>query len=442
MRSIFSVKDLRTKIVFTLLMVIVYKVLSVIPVPGVNTEALGTLVSSQAGLSFFSAITWWGLSNFSIILMGLSPYINAMIIIQLLGVIIPAIENMRKEGEAGQRKITKMTRWLTLPLAFAQSYWMILLLNTLAGGTIIDTSNTGLVLMAMSIVTAWTMFLLWLWETMTEYGISNGISIIISASVLSGVPWIIAWYFPWTWSINNTFSSIFLDAFSNTWWIGWLSSGLSFLIMTALTVLVIYIIIKFTQGYRKIPVIYTRTGREEKSYFPIKVNQAGMIPIIFSVSLVTFPSILGEVLSNSNAQTARNIGEFFATHFSFNNPSWLYIFIYFALIVLFSYFYVSITFRTEDIAESIQKRWGYIPWVRPGQETAEYLSKVSSHLTLFGWTFLALVAIFPYVMLKFTWQQIDFLVTGAGLIIIVSVILDLVSKVDSEMQLYDYSKFK
>lgn len=442
MRSIFSVKDLRTKIVFTLLMVVVYKALSVIPVPGVNTEALGTLVSSQAGLSFFSAITWWGLSNFSIILMGLSPYINAMIIIQLLGVIIPAIENMRKEGEAGQRKITKMTRWLTLPLAFAQSYWMILLLNTLAGGTIIDTSNTGLVLMAMSIVTAWTMFLLWLWETMTEYGISNGISIIISASVLSGVPSIIASYFPWTWSINNTFSSIFLDAFSNTWWIGWLSSGLSFLIMTALTVLVIYVIIKFTQGYRKIPVIYTRTGREEKSYFPIKVNQAGMIPIIFSVSLVTFPSILGEVLSNSNAQTARTIGEFFATHFSFNNPSWLYIFIYFALIVLFSYFYVSITFRTEDIAESIQKRGWYIPWVRPGQETAEYLSKVSSHLTLFGWTFLALVAIFPYVMLKFTWQQIDFLVTGAGLIIIVSVILDLVSKVDSEMQLYDYSKFK
>lgn len=442
MRSIFSVKDLRTKIVFTLLMVVVYKALSVIPVPGVNIETLWELVDKQAGLSFFSAITWWGLSNFSIILMGLSPYINAMIIIQLLWVIIPAIENMRKEGEAGQRKITKMTRWLTLPLAFAQSYWMILLLNTLAGWTIIDASNTSLVFMAMSIVTAWTMFLLWLWETMTEYGISNGISIIISASVLSWVPSVIAWYFPSTLDSENTFSSTFSNAFSNTWWIAWLSSGLSFLIMAVLTVLVIYIIIKFTQGYRKIPVIYTRTGREEKSYFPIKINQAGMIPIIFSVSLVTFPSILGEVLSNSGAQTARNIGEFFATHFSFNNPSWLYIFIYFALIVLFSYFYVSITFRTEDIAESIQKRWGYIPWVRPGQETAEYLSKVSSHLTLFGWTFLALIAIFPYIMLKFTWQQTDFLVTGAGLIIIVSVILDLVSKVDSEMQLYDYSKFK
>jgi preprotein translocase subunit SecY len=205
--------------------------------------------------------------------MGLSPYINAVIIVQLLGVIIPKIGDLQKEGEAGQRKTTKYTRLLTLPLAFAQSYGMIYLMNNLAGGSIIDTTNTATVLMAMTIISAGTILLMWLGELMTERGIGNGISILITAGVLASVPGTIISYM----SAENygLFAGLFLA-----------------------TLLVIYIIIKFTEGNRRIPIIYTRTGREEKSYFPIRVNQAGMIPIIFAVSLITFPSILGQVLSS------------------------------------------------------------------------------------------------------------------------------------------------
>lgn len=417
MKSIFAVDSLRTKIIATLLLVLVYKFLAVIPVPGVNTDWLAAIMQDQKGLSFFSALMWGWLENFSLILMGLSPYINAMIIIQLMGVIIPQIEQMQKEGEQWQKKITKITRRLTLPLAFVQSYWMILLLNSLAWGSIIDTSNTATVLMAMTIVTTWTMFLMWLWEVMTEYGIGNGISIIITAWVLAWTPGIIM-------------SHISAENYA-------LFAGL-----LVATFAIIYVIVKFTEGNRRIPIIYSRTGREEKSYFPIRINQAWMIPIIFAVSIVTFPSILGQILTKSSWETASKFGDFLVAHFNMSNPSWTFIAIYFLLVVAFAFFYVSITFNTDQIAENIQKRGWYIPGIRPGSETSTYLSKVSSHLNLFGWSFLALIAVAPYIAGKVMWQTVDFIISGAGLIIIVSVILDLIRRVDSEMKMYDYWKFK
>ncbi|MCP4522709.1 MAG: preprotein translocase subunit SecY [Candidatus Gracilibacteria bacterium] len=421
-KSVFAVKDIRTKIVATLLLVLVYKVLSVIPVPGVNTDGLANILESQKGLGFFSALMGGGLANFSIILMGLSPYINAVIIIQLLGVIVPKIGDMQKEGEAGQRKTTKMTRWLTLPLAFAQSYGMISLMNGLAGGKIIDVDNaetgTATLLMAMIIITAGTIFLMWLGELMTEKGIGNGISILITAGVLASVPGIIISHL----SAENY--------------------GLFAGLLIA-TLFVMYVIIKFTEGTRRIPIIYTRTGREEKSYFPIRVNQAGMIPIIFAISLITFPSILGQLLS-SKVGTAGEIGSFLTKYFDFANPSWFFIIAYFLLVLGFAFFYVSITFNTDQVAENIQKRGGYIPGIRPGSETSEYFSKVSAHLNLFGGGFLALIAVLPYIMSKlfFSGETIDFIIPAAGLIIIVAVILDIVRKVDSEMKMFDYSKFK
>lgn len=416
-KTVFDNKNIRKKIIATLLMVLVYKFLAVIPVPWVNTDWLTAIMEQQKGLSFFSALMWWGLSHFSIILMWLSPYINAVIIIQLLGVIVPKIWDLQKEWEAGQKKITKITRWLSLPLAFVQSYWMILLLNNLAWGSIIDTSDIRIVLMAMTIITTWTIFLVWLWEVMTEYWIWNGISVIIMAWVLSSVPWVIMWYVNWgnyplfTWLIIST-------------------------------LVIIYVIIKFTEWNRRIPIIYTNTWREEKSYFPIRVNQAWMIPIIFAVSLVTFPAILWQILSKSTWGTASNVWKFLIEYFSMNNPSWLFISIYFLLVLGFSFFYVWITFNTDEVAESIQKRGWYIPGIRPWSETSEYLTRVSSHLNFFGWWFLALIAVLPYVMWKVMWQSVDFIISAAWLIIIVSVILDIVRKVDSELKMFDYSKFK
>ncbi len=398
-------------------MVIVYKLLSVIPIPWVNTTGLSAIIDGQRGLSFFSAMMGGGLQNFSIILMGLSPYINAVIIIQLLGVIVPSIGDLQKEGEQGQKKITKMTRWLTLPIAFLQSYGMIILLNSLAGGTIIDTNDTWLILSSMVIATAGTIFLMWLGEVMTEYGISNGISIIIMWWVLSAVPGTIMGY------MGTQEYALFM----------WLLMA---------TLAAIYVIIKFTEGQRRIPIIYAKTGGEEKSYFPIKVNQAGMIPIIFSISLITFPAILGQILANTSWGTAKSIGETILQLFNLQNPSWLFIVIYFMLVVAFSFFYVSITFNTEQVAENIQKRGGYIPGIRPGEETATYLRNVSNHLNLFGGSFLAFIAVFPYILWKIMGQSVDLIISGAGLIIIVSVILDIIRRVDGEMKMFDYSKYK
>jgi len=414
---VFKIKNLRQKIIATLLLVLVYKILATIPVPGVNTAGLEAMLNkdSNSGLGFFSALMWGWMKNFSIILMGLSPYINAMIILQLMWVIIPKLWELQKEGEAGQKTITKYTRWLTLPLAIAQSYGMIFLLNSLAGWTILDTNNMSTVLMAMAIIVTGTMFLMWLWEVMTESGIGNGISIIITAWVLAAVPQKVMWF------VNNWNYPLFIG-------------------LIIATLIIIYIIIKFTEWTRRIPVIYTRTGREEKSYFPIRINQAGMVPIIFAVSLVTFPSILGQILANSNG-TAKVVWEFLTKWFSMANPSWALIIVYFLLVLGFSFFYVSITFNTEQIAESIQKRGGYIPGIRPGSETEDYFSKVSGHLNLFGGWFLALIAVAPYIMGKFYGSSIDFIISGAWLIIIVSVILDLIRRIQSEKQMQDYSKF-
>ncbi len=418
-KSIFAVKSLKTKIIATLLLVLVYKMLSVIPLPWANTAWLQAIIEQQKGLSLFSALMGWWLEHFSVILMGLSPYINAVIIIQLLWVIIPKIWDMQKEWEAGQRKINKMTRWLTLPLAFLQSYGMILLLNNLAKWTIIDMMNWHVVLFAMIVVTAWTIFLMWLWEIMTEYGIWNGISIIIMAWVLWWVPWVIFNYISiWNYPL---FAAILLA-----------------------TLFIIYVIIKFTEWNRRIPIIYTKTWREEKSYFPIRINQAWMIPIIFAISLVTFPWIVWQIMSNSTAPQTKAIWTWLLQFFSMQNPSWIFIIVYFIFVLVFSFFYVSITFNTEQVSESIQKRWGYIPWIRPWTETADYLAKVSAHLNLFWGWFLAFIAVLPYILEKIvsSSQKIDFLISWAWLIILVSTILDLIRKVDSEMKMFDYSKYK
>jgi preprotein translocase subunit SecY len=291
------------------------------------------------------------------------------------------------------------------------------LLNSLAKGSIIDTSNTQTLLMAMLIATAWTMFLMWLWEVMTEYGIWNGISVIITAWVLAAVPWTIMWH---------------VNAGTYTWLV-WLIIA---------TLVIIYVIIKFTEGNRKIPIIYSRTGREEKSYFPIKINQAWMIPIIFAVSLVTFPAILGQILANSHWAIATPVWEFILQYFNISNPTWSFIIVYFLFVLGFAFFYVSITFKTDDIAENIQKRWGYIPGIRPWNDTAEYLSKTSAHLNLYGWSFLALIAVLPYIVWKIMGNSVNFIISWAGLIIIVSVILDIIRKVDTDMKMFDYSKFK
>lgn len=276
-KKIWQTEHIRNKIFATIALIAVYKLLATIPVPGVDSTMLALFqqsLSQNSQLSFFGALMGGGLEQYSIILMGLAPYINATIIIQLLGVVIPSLESLKKEGEQGQKKLNNYGRYLTVPLALAQSYGMILLLNTLFNIQIIDTTNFwGVMLPAMLTITAGTMVLLWLGDLITEKGIGNGTSLVIFAGVLAAVP-------------NYIFSYITTQQY------------LTLAVMILLTILVIYIIVRFTEGHRRVPLVYTRTGRDEKSYFPIRVNQAGMVPIIFAVSLVTFPGIIGQLMVN------------------------------------------------------------------------------------------------------------------------------------------------
>ncbi|MFA6080223.1 MAG: preprotein translocase subunit SecY [Candidatus Gracilibacteria bacterium] len=438
--------SLKKKVGITLGLVVIYKILSVIPVPGVSQEAVQSMrdvFSNQPGLVFFSSLMGGGLERFSIILMGLSPYINASIILQLLSVVIPKLEEIKKEGAQGQKKINMYTRWLTIPLAFVQGYGMILLLNSLVqGASIVDTSNWGSLLSMMTIITAGTVLLMWLGEQINESGIGNGISMIIFAGILSDVPGRIATQLSsvvWSGSAKDIIVAL-----------------IPFFILLGLTLGVIYIIIKFTEGYRRIPLVYTKTGRDERSYFPIRINQAGMIPIIFAMSLVTFPYILGQALIVRGAglpEFIKSAAQLFVNLFNPNTPTWSFVVIFMALVIGFSFFYLSITFDTKEVAESIQKRGGYIPGIRPGRQTADYLRTVSNHLNFFGGTFIAVIAVFPYVatlvnnMLKvnnipsLNMAQIDFLISGSGLIIVVGVVLELLRRFTAELQSHDYRRF-
>lgn len=445
-KQILRSTSLRKKIGLTLGLIVIYKLLSVIPVPGVSTDSLANMrnvFSAQPGLAFFSSLMGGSLERFSIILMGLSPYINASIILQLLSVVVPKLEEIKKEGAQGQKKINTYTRILTVPLAFIQSYGMILLLNSLVQGTpIVDTSDWGNLLSMMTIITAGTVFLMWLGEQINESGIGNGISMIIFAGVLADVPGRIA------------------TQLSNVVWSGSISSIvtqiLPFLALLGATLVVVYIIIRFTEGYRRIPLVYTRTGRDERSYFPIRINQSGMVPIIFAMSLVTFPYIIGQAISIRSAgmpEFVKSAANLMVQVFNPNAPTWWFVIIFVVLVLGFSYFYLSITFDTKEVAEGIQKRGGYIPGIRPGRQTADYLRNVSNHLNFFGGGFIAIIAVFPYVatlvnnMLKannipaLNIAQIDFLISGSGLIIVVGVILELLRRFKAESQAYDYRRF-
>lgn len=429
----------------TLGLIVVYKLLSVIPVPGVSNDSLASMrsvFSAQPGLAFFSSLMGGSLERFSIILMGLSPYINASIILQLLSVVVPKLEEIKKEGAQGQKRINTYTRILTVPLAFIQSYGMILLLNSLTSIPVVDTSDWGLLLAMMTTITAGTVFLMWLGEQINESGIGNGISMIIFAGVLAEVPGRIATQLGGV-VLGGSFGSIFIQI-------------LPFLGLLVATLLVIYVIIRFTEGYRRIPLVYTRTGRDERSYFPIRISQAGMVPIIFAMSLVTFPYIIGQAIALRSAGMpafVRSAADLMVQIFNPNTPTWWFVIVFVILVLGFSFFYISITFDTKEVSDGIQKRGGYIPGIRPGRQTADYLRKVSNHLNFFGGSFIALVAVFPYVAtlvnnaLKarnipaLELAQIDFLVSGAGLIIVVGVILELIRRFKSESQSYNYKNF-
>ncbi len=427
-KRIFQAPDLRKKILFTVFALVLYRVISHITVPGIDRTALEGIFKQNQLLGVFSMLTGGSLKNFSVVLMGLTPYINASIIVQLMTVVIPQLEELSKEGEQGRNKINSYTRWLAFPLAFLQSYGMILLLNKSAGGTLIPgISNPMVILPIMLTISAGTIFLMWLGEMMTEKGIGNGISVLIFASIVSGIPSV----------LGQTLGIAQFDQ----------SKLIPFVILLAVTVALTIFVVLVTEGARQIPVNYgSRAGsRGAQSALPIRINQAGMIPIIFSVSLVTFPTIIAQFLQNSTNATVKAVSNFILTNLNGSAPGILYILLYLTFIIAFTYFYVSITFDPKKIAENIQKRGGFIPGIRPGRETAEYLNGVSSRLNLWGGLFLGFVAVLPILLTKFFASQsfgsVPLLISGAGLIIVVGVVLELMRQINAQLIMHDYDKF-
>jgi preprotein translocase subunit SecY len=430
-KRIFQAPGLRKKIFFVIFCLAVFRIAAHITVPGVDVTALQGLFEQNELLGAFSILTGGSLENFSIVLMGLTPYINASIIMQLMTVVIPRLEELSKEGEQGRNKINSYTRWLTFPLAFLQSYGMILLLNksASAGGAelIPGVENLNVILPIMITISAGTLFLMWLGEMMTEKGIGNGISLLIFASIVSGIPPILG-------------QTLGIAQFDQT-------KLIPFVILLAITVALTIFVVLVTEGARQIPVNYgSRAGtRGAQSALPIRINQAGMIPIIFAVSLVTFPTIIAQFLQNSLNPTVKAISDFILANLNGAAPGFLYILLYLLLIIAFTYFYVSITFDPVKIADNIQKRGGFVPGIRPGRETAEFLGGVSSRLNLWGGLFLGFVAVLPIILTKFFASQsfgsVPLLISGAGLIIVVGVVLELIRQINAQLIMHDYDKF-
>ncbi|MBN1494400.1 preprotein translocase subunit SecY [Candidatus Peregrinibacteria bacterium] len=427
LQQIWNSKDLRKKIIFTIGILIIYRLCTQISIPGANLEAVKMAVSKSQLLGVFSALTGGSMENLSILLMGLSPYINASIIIQLLTVIVPKFESLSKEGEQGRRKLNQYTRWLTVPIAFLQSYGMIILINAQVQLPILQgIENPAVIIPIMLTVTAGTVFLMWLGELISEHGIGNGISMIIFTGIIANIPMAIA-------------SSLAQTQFDPT-------SIVPFVLMILITLILLVIVILVTEGQRKIPIIYAGRGVRGKSdhaELPIRVNQAGMIPIIFGVSMASFPGLLAQLFQHSESPALKAIGDAILTYFSINSIG--YVIIYFLLIIAFTYFYVSITFNPEQVAENLQKRGGYIPGIRPGKETSDHLGKVSNRLCLWGGVFIAFIAVAPMItgslFSTLGIGSVSLLISGAGMIIIIGVVLELMRQINAQLVMHDYSKF-
>jgi preprotein translocase subunit SecY len=421
LQQIWRSEELRRRILVSVFLLLLYRLAGHIPVPGVDAFAFKQFLdtrNSGGALGVFSALTGGDLHSFSVIMLGLSPYINASIIIQLCTVIFPKLEALSKEGAQGQQELNRYMRWLTVPLAFLQSYGFLVLLGR--GGVNLVDLSFPYVLLPMLYVTAGALFLMWLGELITEKGIGNGVSLIIFVGIVSQIP--------------TRFGSIVVAGGSQ------LSAFYLFLIVSfAMLVAIIF----FTDAHRLMPITYANqgAGRGVQGSIPIRLNQAGMIPIIFAVSLITFPTILAQFLQSSSRPFIRDIVQFIVTHLNSQSPSIAYLVIYFLLVMGFTYFYVSVTFKPGDIAEQIQKRGGFIPGVRPGAQTAALLEKTSNRLNLWGGLFLAVVAIIPLLFARYSsLGSADLLISGSGMIIVVGVVMELMRQINAQMLAHDYNK--
>lgn len=386
--------------------------------PGVNLEALAQVFSQNQFLGLIDLFSGGSLNRFSIAMMGVAPYINASIIMQLMGMALPSVEAWQKEGEFGRRKMAQYTRLLTVPLALIQAYGMIVLLqrsdvNIL--GAISIPQLAGILL----IVTAGTMLLMWLGELISEHGIGNGISLIIFIGILAGLP-------------QELTSTIALFDTSKL---------IELIIFAALAVATIFLVVYITEGQRNIPIAYAGRGggssrlyAGQSNHLPLRVNQAGVIPIIFAISLLLFPGLIASFFASARTTWIANSAAWIQQ--AFQDP-WVYGILYFILVVFFTYFYTWVIFKPDQVSENIQKSGGFIPGIRPGRQTIDFLSFVTNRITLAGAVFLGLIAVLPNIVQGFTHIQ-TLQLGGTGLLIVVSVALELMRQLRAQLIMKRY----
>jgi preprotein translocase subunit SecY len=415
----FRTEEVRKKILFTLFIFFVFRIFAHIPPAGVNLAQLEQLFAQNQFLGLLNIFSGGTLSRFSIMALGLNPYINASIILQVLTMVFPKLEELSKEGEMGRRKINQYTRFLTVPLAVLQAIGMYALLRS--QGIIANLTPLQLIAFIMT-MTAGTMFLVWLGELITERGIGNGISILIFAGIVGNLPV----------SLGQTLATTTAE------------NLIGVLIFVLLGLAVIVAIIAVNEATRQIVVHYAKRMRGNKIYggqsthLPLKLNQAGVIPIIFAVSLVLLPSLIANFLISSRNQMFINIGQFLTNWFNPNGV--VYNITYFILVVGFTFFYTAVVFNPKKISEDIQKHGGFIPGIRPGTQTAHYLNYILTRLTLVGAIFLGFIAVLPSIVLAVTNVQTLFL-GGTSILIVVSVVLETYRAIEANIVMRSYEGF-
>jgi len=429
-RNAFKLPDLRRRILFTFAILVIYRLASHIPVPNVDLLALRSVFESNQLLGMLDMFSGGAMSSFSVMAMGVYPYITASIIIQLLVPIIPQLEEIAKEGEAGRNKINQYTHWLTVPLAALQAYGQATLLSRGQMRVLSDfgfgsPENILPTLSTLLTLTAGTVVAVWLGELITEQGIGNGVSIIIFGGIVARVPQQVG---------------RLLVSESGPWTL------ILFLIVTAVTVLAIVFI---QEGQRRIPVQYgkrvlamrgnrLRIAGGQSTYIPLRVNSAGMIPLIFAQSILIFPGVVASYFIYSQSALIGRIAT--TVNQIFNPGSNVYWILYFFMVVGFTYFYTDVIFRQQNLAENLQKQGGFIPGIRPGKRTADYLNGVLQRITLVGAIFLGLVAILPWLLRDVTETQ-TMLITSTGLLIVVGVVLDTMRQLEAQLLMRHYEGF-
>lgn len=419
LKHLFRIKELRRKLLITLFIFAIFRFIAHIPVPGVDLVALKQLFNSNQLLGMLDIFSGGTLANFSVMALGLGPYINASIVLQLLMMIMPKLEELSKEGDFGREKINQYTRLLSIPLAAIQSVGMAALLKN--QHILVLSGPLDLIGIVFTMV-AGTILLMWLGELLTEYGIGNGISILIFAGIVGRLPVSLLQ----TGAISQTLNLMSLITFS------------------ILGLMVISAIVFVNEAVRQIPVRYARrqragvTATGQTTYLPLRVNQAGVIPIIFAVSLVVMPSVVGGYLQK---MAQPQLAALAAKLVAFFDPQRVaYHLIYFILVIGFTYFYTAVTFNPDKISEDIKKYGGFIPGIRPGTPTADYLSQVLNRITLAGAIFLGLIAILPSIASGLTGIT-TITIGGTGILIVVSVILEVSKGLESQLIMHNYEGF-